>query len=102
MALGPQGALAYRPPRGPRAIPAPAPQLKLQALREGPATLGVINVSPAQLVKEWVTRSNAADIGGLASLYATDAVNHQVVMSVPFASRVIFVWLFWRAMNTAL
>ncbi len=26
--LGPRGALAYRPPRGPSAIPAPAPQLK--------------------------------------------------------------------------
>lgn len=35
---------------------------------------------PAQLVKEWVSRFNAADIAGLAALYATDAVNHQVVM----------------------
>jgi hypothetical protein len=28
MALGPRGALVYRPPRGPSAIPVPAPQLK--------------------------------------------------------------------------
>jgi len=36
-------------------------------------------MSPAELVKEWVARFNAADIAGLAALYATDAVNHQVV-----------------------
>lgn len=37
-------------------------------------------MSPAQLVREWVSRFNAADIAGLAALYAADAVNHQVVM----------------------
>lgn len=37
-------------------------------------------MSPRQLVQEWVARFNAADISGLASLYAPDAVNHQVVM----------------------
>lgn len=48
---------------------------------KGPARLGVINVSPAQLVREWVSRFNAADIEGLVALYAADAVNHQVVMA---------------------
>ena len=37
-------------------------------------------VSPRQLVQEWVRRFNEADVDGLASLYAGDAVNHQVVM----------------------
>lgn len=37
-------------------------------------------MSPRQLVTEWVARFNAGDIAGLAALYATDAVNHQVVM----------------------
>lgn len=34
---------------------------------------------PAELVTEWIRRFNAADIDGLAALYAEDAVNHQVV-----------------------
>jgi ketosteroid isomerase-like protein len=37
-------------------------------------------VSPKQLVREWVSRFNKADVDGLASLYAADATNHQVVM----------------------
>ncbi|MFI4855451.1 MAG: nuclear transport factor 2 family protein [Phycisphaerales bacterium JB065] len=37
-------------------------------------------MSPKQLVQEWVRRFNEGDVNGLASLYATDAVNHQVVM----------------------
>ena len=37
-------------------------------------------MTPKQLVQEWVARFNAADIDGLASLYAADAINHQVVM----------------------
>lgn len=36
-------------------------------------------MTPAALVREWVRRFNAADIDGLAALYAEDAVNHQVV-----------------------
>lgn len=34
---------------------------------------------PAELVEHWIQRFNAADIDGLAALYAEDAVNHQVV-----------------------
>lgn len=37
-------------------------------------------MSPKQLVQEWVRRFNEADVEGLASLYASDAINHQVVM----------------------
>lgn len=37
-------------------------------------------MTPAELVREWIKRFNAADIDGLAELYAPDAVNHQVVM----------------------
>ena len=37
-------------------------------------------MSPKQLVQEWVSHFNKADVDGLASLYAADATNHQVVM----------------------
>ena len=37
-------------------------------------------MSPRELVREWVARFNAADVDGLAALYAADATNHQVVM----------------------
>jgi len=37
-------------------------------------------MSPKALVEEWVRRFKAGDVEGLASLYAPDAVNHQVVM----------------------
>lgn len=37
-------------------------------------------MTPRQLVLTWVDRFNAADIDGLAALYAEDATNHQVVM----------------------
>ena len=37
-------------------------------------------MSPADVVRKWVERFNAADVEGLVSLYASDAVNHQVVM----------------------
>lgn len=36
-------------------------------------------MQPRELVAEWVRRFNAADVAGLAALYAEDAVNHQVV-----------------------
>jgi limonene-1,2-epoxide hydrolase len=37
-------------------------------------------MSPRALIREFVARFNAADLDGLAALYAEDAVNHQVVM----------------------
>ncbi len=36
-------------------------------------------MTPKELILEWVRRFNAADLDGLAALYAPDAVNHQVV-----------------------
>lgn len=36
-------------------------------------------MQPRELVEEWIRRFNAADIDGLAALYAEDAINHQVV-----------------------
>lgn len=36
-------------------------------------------MTPKALVTEWVARFNAADVDGLAALYAENAVNHQVV-----------------------
>lgn len=36
-------------------------------------------MTPRQLVDEWVRRFNEGDADGVASLYAQDAVNHQVV-----------------------
>lgn len=37
-------------------------------------------MTPKELVKEWVKRFNETDIKSLSSLYAEDAINHQVVM----------------------
>jgi limonene-1,2-epoxide hydrolase len=37
-------------------------------------------VTPKELILEWVSRFNRADVDGLAALYAPDATNHQVVM----------------------
>ncbi|MBI3112564.1 MAG: nuclear transport factor 2 family protein [Ignavibacteriales bacterium] len=36
-------------------------------------------MTPKEVVREWIRRFNAADVEGLAELYAPDAVNHQVV-----------------------
>jgi limonene-1,2-epoxide hydrolase len=37
-------------------------------------------MTPTDVVREWIRRFNAADVEGIALLYAPDAVNHQVVM----------------------
>ena len=62
-------------------------------------------MSPKQLVQLWVERFNAADIDGLACLYAEDAINHQVVMA-PLqgraAIREMFLTEFGRATMTCL
>lgn len=44
-------------------------------------------MSPKQLAQEWVSHFNKADVDGLASLYAADATNHQVVMAPCLAAR---------------
>lgn len=62
-------------------------------------------MSPKQLVLEWVSRFNTADVEGLAALYAEDATNHQVVME-PLVGRVairkMFLAEFGRAQMTCL
>lgn len=62
-------------------------------------------MSPKELVQEWVSRFNRADTGGLAALYAPDAVNHQVVME-PLrgreAIRHLFATEFGRARMTCI
>ena len=37
-------------------------------------------MNPKELIKEWIDRFNKGDVEGLASLYAENATNHQVVM----------------------
>lgn len=62
-------------------------------------------MSPKQLVKEWVSRFNKADIDGLAALYAIDATNHQVVMDPLLgreAIRQMFLTEFGRAKMTCI
>lgn len=44
-------------------------------------------ISPTDLVKNWIEKFNAADIDGLVSLYAEDAVNDQVVFDEPLRGR---------------
>jgi limonene-1,2-epoxide hydrolase len=62
-------------------------------------------MTPRDLVHEWVRRFNAADIDGLAALYAADAVNHQVVtepLHGRAAIRAMFATEFGRATMTCL
>lgn len=62
-------------------------------------------MTPKQLVEEWVRRFNSADIDGLASLYAPDATNHQVVMEPLLgrdAIREMFLIEFGRAKMTCI
>jgi limonene-1,2-epoxide hydrolase len=62
-------------------------------------------MTPKDLVHEWVRRFNAADIEGLAALYAPDAVNHQVVtepLHGRAAIRAMFEVEFGRATMTCL
>ena len=62
-------------------------------------------MSPAQVVREWVSRFNQADSDGLAALYAPDAINHQVVTDPLVgrdAIRRMFVTEFGRATMTCI
>ena len=62
-------------------------------------------MSPAQVVQEWVSRFNRADVDGLVALYAPEATNHQVVMEPLVgreAIRQMFVTEFGRATMTCI
>ena len=56
--------------------------------------------SPRQTVEKWVEAFNAADTDMIASLYASDAVNHQVV-SDPIEGREAIRAMFEREFATA-
>lgn len=62
-------------------------------------------MSAKNVVETWVQRFNTGDVEGLAALYATDAVNHQVVMA-PLegrdAIRTMFEIEFGRAQMTCI
>lgn len=57
-------------------------------------------MSPRQLIQQWVDVFNQADAGQLASLYAEDAVNHQV-NTEPVKGRVAIREMFIKEFNTA-
>ena len=62
-------------------------------------------MSPAQVVQEWVSRFNRADVDGLVALYSPGATNHQVVMEPLIgrdAIRQMFVTEFGRARMTCI
>jgi len=44
-------------------------------------------MTPAELVEVWIERFNEGDSEGLAALYAMDAINDQVVFSMPLKGR---------------
>lgn len=44
-------------------------------------------MTPKQVVKLWIQRFNEADVNALASLYAVDAINDQVVFAKPLRGR---------------
>jgi hypothetical protein len=44
-------------------------------------------MTPTQLMREFVTKFNAADVDGLANMYAEDAINEQAVLSEPLVGR---------------
>lgn len=44
-------------------------------------------MTPTDLIRLWIKKFIAADIDGLANLYALDAINDQVVFSAPLKGR---------------
>ena len=62
-------------------------------------------MTPREVVEKWIERFNAGDVEGLASLYAEDAVNHQVVTEPLYgrsAIRNLFAVEFGRATMTCI
>lgn len=57
-------------------------------------------MSPREVVELWVARFNAADVDGLAALYAETAVNHQVAQE-PVAGREAIRAMFAREFSAA-
>ncbi|MDJ0750506.1 MAG: nuclear transport factor 2 family protein [Woeseiaceae bacterium] len=44
-------------------------------------------MTPTDFIRSWIAKFNAADVDGLAGLYAQDAINDQVVFSAPLQGR---------------
>ena len=44
-------------------------------------------MTPTELIRQWIDLFNAADIDGLANMYAEDAVNEQAVFKEPLHGR---------------
>lgn len=56
--------------------------------------------TPRQLLEQWITAFNAADVDALVSLYAEEAINHQVVFP-PVVGREAIRRMFEREFATA-
>jgi limonene-1,2-epoxide hydrolase len=57
-------------------------------------------MTPRAVLETWISRFNAADVDGIASLYAPDAVNHQVALE-PVIGRAAIRDMFEREFGTA-
>ena len=44
-------------------------------------------MTPTDVIRSWIEKFNAADVDGLADLYAPDAINDPVVFSAPLQGR---------------
>lgn len=44
-------------------------------------------MTPTELIREWITRFNHADIDGLVQMYAENVVNEQAVFTQPIVGR---------------
>ena len=59
-----------------------------------------MDMTPRAVMETWIVRFNAADVDGLASLYARDAVNHQVALE-PVMGREAIRGMFAREFGAA-
>src|SRR5687767_11681209 len=57
-------------------------------------------MKPRDVLEKWIALFNAADVDGLAALYAEDAVNHQVALE-PVVGREAIRAMFVREFRTA-
>jgi hypothetical protein len=57
-------------------------------------------MTPRAVLEKWISRFNSADAEGLASLYAPDAVNHQVALQ-PVMGRTAIKEMFVREFAAA-
>jgi hypothetical protein len=58
-------------------------------------------MTPRAVLERWIALFNAADVEGLAALYAEDAINHQVALD-PVVGRVAIREMFVREFSSAI